>query len=114
MMTKLLFTEWNVLLMAAVWVLMAVAENAFPAHFEKGKIINRLEPLFPVVICLGFATLVPGPWMTPEATLGQKAVLGVILGAGAYNFAAMAKRFGFTPFVAKLAPKRRKPEVETK
>jgi len=113
-MTKLLLSEWNVLLMAAVWVCTAIAERAFPTQFEKGRLINRLEPLFPIVACIIFATMVPGPWMPTEGvTIGQKVILGVILGAGSHNFTAMAKRFGLTPFVAKLNASKRKSRVES-
>ena len=107
-MTKLLLSEWNVLLMAAVWICMSIAEHAFPMHFEKGRLVNRMEPMFPVMVCVAFSTLIPGPWIPPETTLGQKLILGVILGAGSYNFTAMAKRFNLTPFVAKLGTKRRR------
>lgn len=111
-MTKLLLSEWNALLMAAVWIVMAIAERAFPDHFEKGRLVNRLEPFFPVAICVVMASLVPGPWMPPDALLSQKIVLGVILGAGAYNFAGIAKRVGLNPFVAKLAPVRNRRKAE--
>ena len=105
-MTSLLLREWNALLMASVWVAMAVAERAFPEHFAPGRLVNRMEPVFPIVACTLCAVFVPGPWMPDDVVIGQKVVLGVVMGAGAYNFAGLAKRFGLTPFITKLAPQK--------
>jgi hypothetical protein len=111
-LTKLLLSEWSALLMAAVWIISALAERAFPHYFEKGRWGNRLEPVFPVVICTVCAVFVPGPWIPAEMLNAQKVVLGVILGAGAYNFAGLAKRVGLTPFLTGLTTKK-SPEVVT-
>lgn len=110
-MTKLLLSEWNALLMAAVWIGMALAERAFPSAFEKGRWGNRLEPVFPVAACVVCAVLVPGPWMPPEASIAQKLILGTVMGAGAYNFAGFAKRLGLRPFITQLKIKKASYEV---
>jgi hypothetical protein len=112
-MMKLLLSEWNLLLMGAVWILMALAERVAPAAFEKGKWVNRLEPVFPVVICCICAMFIPGPWMPEGINMAQKAVLGVVLGAGSYNATGMAKRFGLTPFIANLKLRREKKPSES-
>lgn len=106
--TKLLLSEWNAFLMAAVWIISALAERAFPHHFEKGKWGNRLEPVFPVLACTACAVFVPGPWIPAGLSVAQRLVLGVVLGAGAYNFAGLAKRVGLTPFITGLGSQRRR------
>lgn len=101
--TKLLLSEWNAFLMAAVWIIMTIAERAFPEHFEKDRWGNRLEPVFPVLMCTLCAVFIPGPWVPDGVNAVQRAILGVVLGAGAYNFAGFAKRVGLTPFITNLA-----------
>jgi hypothetical protein len=111
--TKLLLSEWNAFLMAAVWIVSALAERAFPQHFKKGKWGNRLEPVFPVLACTACAVFVPGPWIPSGLSTAQRIVLGVVLGAGAYNFAGLAKRVGLTPFITGLTnPKEALQEAE--
>jgi len=98
---ELLLREWNLLLMFAVWTVMVLVERIRPDWFEKGHIVNRAEPLFPISVCTFCSMFVSGPWLPSDApvTLAQKAILGVLLGAGAYNVGGLAKRFGLTPFL---------------
>lgn len=111
-LTKLLLSEWNAFLMAAVWIVSTLIERMFPQHFEKGGWGNRLEPVFPVVACTLCAVFVPGPWIPAGLSTAQRVVLGVVLGAGAYNFAGLAKRVGLTPFITNFAQKRKLPPPE--
>lgn len=105
---RLLTSEWNVLLMAAVWIVTALLEAVFPEHFENGRLAHRLEPVFPIALCVFCAVAIPGPWMPPNALLGQRVVLGIVLGAGSHSFISVAKRFGLTPFLASLMKKKKK------
>lgn len=104
----LLLREWNLLLMAAVWIVMATAEAAYPEGFAPGKMLNRLEPVIPLVLCVGCARWIPGPWMPEGVNNAQKLILGVVLGWGAYNFTALAKRLGFRDILSR-AGRRKKP-----
>lgn len=104
----LLVREWNLLLMAAVWIVMATAEAAWPEGFEPGRLLNRLEPVIPLLLCVGCARFIPGPWMPDGVNNAQKLILGVVLGWGAYNFTALAKRLGFRDMLSR-ARKRKSP-----
>ena len=97
----LLLREWNLLLMAAVWIVMATAEEVYPEGFKPGKFFNRLEPVIPLVLCVICARFIPGPWMPEGANNAQKLILGTVLGWGAYNFTALAKRLGFRDLLAR-------------
>ena len=97
----LLLREWNLLLMAAVWIVMATAEEVYPEGFKPGKFFNRLEPVIPLVLCIVCARFIPGPWMPEGANNVQKLILGTVLGWGAYNFTALAKRLGFRDLLAR-------------
>lgn len=98
---ELLLRDWNVLLMFVVWMGMIIVERIRPDWFVKGHIVNRAEPLGPIVVCTVCSTFVTGPWLPDDmpVTTAQKVILGVLLGAGAYNFGGLAKRFGLTPFL---------------
>ena len=102
----LLLREWNLLLMAAVWILMTTAETVYPEGFKPGQLLNRLEPVTPLVLCVGCARFIPGPWMPEGVNNAQKLILGVVLGWGAYNFTALAKRAGLRDLLARRQGKR--------
>jgi hypothetical protein len=104
-LVDLLAREWNVLLCAAVWILMVTIERLLPWHFEKGRLMNRAEPLIPLSICVFCSVFVPGPWMPDDVNDAQRLILGVILGALAYNGGAMLKRSGVTPFLLHVGKK---------
>ena len=102
----LLIREWNLLLMAAVWIVMATAEAAYPEGFEPGRLLNRLEPVIPLALCVGCARWIPGPWMPEGVNNAQKLILGVVLGWGAYNFTALAKRLGVRDLLTRARRRR--------
>ena len=106
---ELLLREWNLLLMAAVWILMAVLEHALPEHFVKGRALNRLEPVIPMGLCVFASVAIPGPWMPEGAAAAERLILGVLLGWGSYNFAGLAKRFGLNTALFRVSTPRPKP-----
>lgn len=106
---ELLLREWNLFLMAAVWIFMATLEHALPEHFVKGRALNRLEPVIPMGLCVFASVAVPGPWMPEGTAAAERLVLGVLLGWGAYHFAGLAKRFGLNTLLFKKSAPRPKP-----
>lgn len=89
-----LLTHWNVLLVVAVWALIQSVRRTAPAHwFAKRAPLGRLLPLLPLLLC-GAAVWIPGPWFKGDESVGEKVVLGIVLGALTANFAGIASRFG--------------------
>lgn len=89
-----LLTHWNVLLIFAVWAAIQTLRRVTPdPWFEKRAPLGRLLPVLPLLIC-GVAVWIPGPWLSGDESVGQKIVLGVVLGALAANFHSIAMRFG--------------------
>jgi hypothetical protein len=96
---NLVLSGWNLPLVTAISVLLFAMEAVVPELFEKGRIGNRLEipaHLVPAVLCVVF---VPGPWMPPDVVVGQKVVLGIIIGALAYVVSGTLKRYGLRGLV---------------
>lgn len=104
-LVDLLAREWNVLLCTAVWIVMVMTERMFPDQFERGRFMNRAEPMIPLSICVFCSVFVPGPWMPNDVNEVQRLILGVILGAFAYNGGAALKRSGITPFLLHVGKK---------
>lgn len=106
---ELVMRDWNAYLVGAVAVLFVAIEAAVPELFEKGKIGNRLEVFLPIVLCVCASTFVPGPWMPPDVVVGQKVVLGVLMGFAAYSASGVVKRYGGR-YVAERVKAKLKPD----
>jgi hypothetical protein len=72
----------NLLIAAAVWVLLSAFTRAFP-KLKAHKVWARLAPVLPIVLCSG-AVWIPGT-VDPELGIGSRIVLGIVLGALAAN-----------------------------
>lgn len=88
-----LLTEWNAVLIVAVWVIIQSLRRALPAQLGPKGRWARLLPLMPIGMCVG-ACFVPGPWLAPDELIGQRIALGVVLGAIAANGHAIASKLG--------------------
>ena len=88
-----LLTHWNALLMVAVWSLIQTARRVLAPYLTGGAPLARLMPLAPMAACC-LAVWIPGPWLNPDETWGQRAVLGVVLGALTSNLHNIASRLG--------------------
>lgn len=99
-----LLTQWNALLIVSVWTVIQVVRRSLPAkYFAEGKLLARLMPLAALVGC-NIAMWIPGPWLSPEETWGQRMVLGTFLGALTANFHSIASKLGLHQLL-KLEPK---------
>lgn len=81
----------NVMLMIACWGLITTAKKMAPAFFD-GPIGSRLLPVLPMVLCQA------GVWLTvtwqPDASVGERITLGIVLGMGTANIHSILKRLG--------------------
>ncbi len=93
-----LLTEWNAVLIVAVWVLIQSLRKALPAQLGPKGAHARLLPLMPIAMCVA-ATFIPGPWLAPDELLGQRIALGVVLGAIAANGHTIASKLGLQAFL---------------
>jgi hypothetical protein len=90
---SMLISPWNVLLMVAVWTIIQVARRLMPLPFTKGQPFAKLLPIAPIAMCQA-AMWIPGPWMTGAETLGQKLVLGTVIGACTSNLHSILSKVG--------------------
>lgn len=105
-----LLTHWNALLIAAVWIGIQSLKRAMPDEwFDPGKIAARLLPLAPMVAC-NIAVWVPGPWLDPAESAGQRVILGTILGAMTANFHTIASKLGLHSLLRLEADTRKLPK----
>lgn len=88
-----LITHWNALLMVAVWSAIQTARRVFAPYLTGAAPLARLMPLAPMTACC-IAVWIPGPWLNPDETWGQRLVLGVVLGALTGNLHNIASRLG--------------------
>ena len=88
-----LLTHWNALLMVAVWSGIQTARRMLPKLLTGTAPLARLMPVAPMVLCC-LAVWIPGPWLNPEETWGQRLILGVVLGALTSNLHNIASRLG--------------------
>jgi hypothetical protein len=92
-MTSLL-TQWNGMLIVAVWVAIQSLKRALPDEwFDDGKTLARVMPLFPI-IATSIAVWIPGPWLDPHETAAQRIILGIILGAMTSQVHTIMSRLG--------------------
>jgi hypothetical protein len=77
-LTDLLLKQENLYLMAAVWVLLETLQRALPENVTSHSVWVRLQPVMPVILCLG------GVWlpyvMARNAPISQHVMVGLILG----------------------------------
>lgn len=105
-LTKI-FTYWNLLLIVGVWTLVRTLTKAFPSLVDKQHLANKVIAFLPITLCSG-AMWIPGPWLPAEASIGEKVVLGLALGALTLNGDVIAKKIGlqkFLPDFTKPKPK---------
>lgn len=72
----------NLLIVAAVWVLISVVNRCFP-RMRQTKAYARLAPALPVLLCSA-AVWVPGA-ADPNLGIGSRIFLGIVLGAVVAN-----------------------------
>lgn len=96
---KNLLTYQNVLVIVATYSLVVMSRKVAPRFFVEG-LGNRLLPVMPVIYSQGLV------WATmsfqPTATIGERILLGIVLGAIASNGHSVLKRFGFNDIVPGL------------
>ncbi len=93
----------NGLLIVAAWFLTELLSRV-----TKGvTFVARLLPLVPTVICVALVFLTT-EWQ-PEATDGERVILGVLLGMMTVNGHVLAKRWGLHDFLPFM---RAKPEQD--
>ena len=106
-----LVSHWNALLMVAVWTLIQLVRRLFPGALTGSGALARFMPLAPILLCCA-AVWIPGPWLSPDETWGQRLVLGVVLGALTSNIHNLLSKLGLESLL-NLDPdpaKRKKPE----
>ena len=88
---KTLLTYQNVMVMLSSWAVIETAKKMFPPFF-RSPVGLRILPALPMLVCLA------GVWLTsswqPDATVGERVTLGIVLGAGTANLHAILKRLG--------------------
>lgn len=86
-----LLSYQNVMVIIACWSLVVVARKAAPKFFD-GTIGKGLLPIMPVMFGEGLV------WATmsyqPDASVGERILLGIVLGTIAANGHTVLKRFG--------------------
>jgi hypothetical protein len=94
-----LLSYQNVLVIVAAWTIITTLRKMAPSFFTAG-IGQRLLPLLPLVVCqaLVWATMV---WQ-PTSTVGEKILLGFVLGALTSNAHSVLRRFGLHEVVPGL------------
>lgn len=112
---ELVTRGWNGLLVSAIAAVMVASEMAVPELFQRGRIGNRLEVFAPMSLAVVCAVYVPGPWMPEDVVVGQKVVLGVLMGTASYFTSGVLKRYGAAYLADKMrvAVKKRTGKGET-
>lgn len=87
-LTDILFTQENVIIMVATWVLISTARKMVPTFFGKRWVI-RFLPAAPILIC---SALVWMPGLRPDMGWGGVVLLGVILGWGSGHMHKLVSR----------------------
>jgi hypothetical protein len=72
----------NLLIVAAVWVLISAACRAFP-RLKAHRLWARIAPVLPILLCSA-AVWIPG-CADPELGIGSRILLGIVLGAMVAN-----------------------------
>lgn len=104
-----LLSHWNVILIIAVWAGIQTIRRVLPNEwFDKGRPLARLLPLASTVLC-NIAVWVPGPWMDPDYTAGQRIALGTVLGFATANIHTIAARLGLHQLLRVEADTRKLP-----
>lgn len=88
-----LLSYWNILLIVAVWATIQTLRRALPHQLTGDGPLVKIVPAMPILGCMA-AMWVPGPWIAAGEPLGQRIVLGIVLGAVCSNFHAIASKFG--------------------
>ncbi len=68
----------NLLVVAAVWVLISVVNRVFP-KLKAHRVYARIAPALPILLCSA-AVWIPGT-ADPELGVGSRIFLGIVLGA---------------------------------
>ncbi len=94
-----LLSYQNVLVVIAAWTLITISKKVVPEFFSS-QAGGRILPVLPVLVCeaLVFATMS----LQPEMFMGERALLGVVLGTLTANVHTLAKRFGLHDLVPAL------------
>lgn len=67
----------NLAIIVGVWVLLTTAQRVGPEVFARPLMV-RLLPVLPLVLCIAALWL---PGITAPATIGERVLLGLLLGA---------------------------------
>lgn len=110
-----LLTNWNVMLMGAVWIGVQTTKRILPdSWFDEGKLLAELLPSAPVAICMVCAMFIPGPWLDPSTAMSQKAVLGLILGGGSAYAHVWSSKLGLHKLLRIESDTRKLPKKKVK
>ena len=103
----------NLIIMFGAWVAVGVVGKVFP-KFRGSKIGARLQPLAPFIFTMG-ACWLPG-LLPPEVGLGERLMLGLILGWGSGHMHKILKQtlFGNDSRIKAIAEDEVKDETESK
>lgn len=94
-----LLTYQNVLVIVAAWFVVTTLRKMAPAFFVEG-VGEKLLPLMPILVCqiLVWATV---RWQ-PDASWGERVLLGLVLGALTANAHTILRRFGLQELIPGL------------
>lgn len=94
-----LLTYQNVLVIIAAWFAVTTLRKMFPRFFVE-RWGSRILPVLPAIVCqiLVWATV---QWQ-PEASAGERVLLGLVLGAFTANAHSILRRFGLQELIPGL------------
>ena len=79
-LSGLLLTQANILLMAAVWAVIQIVRRAMPTKIFKSQLWVRFEPLAALVLCSA-GVWIPGQQLATQSA-ADRVLIGLVLGFG--------------------------------
>ena len=79
-LSGVLMTQANILLMAAVWAVIQVVRRAMPTKIFKSQLWVRFEPLAALVLCSA-GVWIPGQQLATQSA-ADRVLIGLVLGFG--------------------------------
>ena len=102
---KTLLSYQNVLVMLACWFVIQTLKR-LGKDFWAGSVGQKLIVLMPHAVCQ-VAVWTTVKWQ-PDATVGERVVLGIVLAMGTANLHDIAKRLGLQGFLSVIGEKQTK------
>jgi len=79
-LSGVLMTQANILLMAAVWAVIQIVRRAMPTKIFKSQLWVRFEPLAALVLCSA-GVWIPGQQLATQSA-ADRVLIGLVLGFG--------------------------------